>query len=96
MFKVGDWVRDVTDDSVHQVINEDIVNGKYSSAVKWQPKVGEWCWFYDTVSSNPLLMQFEKQDNDKFYGKTTELYFREIEPFIGQLPTFLKEQNASK
>jgi len=61
----------------------------------WQPKEGEWCWFYD--SEYPLsyiLCKFETFDNGFWcrpnFSDTIER-FNGCEPFIDELPSFLKE-----
>ena len=57
-FKVGDWVRDLRDNSVFQInsvnfnLNLSITNGVY---IHWQPKPGEWCWFYQSKREIPTL-----------------------------------------
>lgn len=64
---------------------------------KWQPKVGEWCWFYNEIPNKPPIL-------GKFIGmfmsSTYKCHWRGIvdsftiyehcEPFIGELPSFLQ------
>ena len=71
----------------------------------WQPEEGEWCWFWNN-EKDLTLQKFWKKQQDYFIvvfcekHKTdglisydvTENHFKNCEPFIGQLPTFLKEQ----
>ena len=75
----------------------------------WQPEVGEWCWFWNKcmdIDQSPRLAQFhliveelqEPMDFPAFYQtkyKTIKLgYLYDFcEPFIGQLPTFIKDQS---
>ena len=58
----------------------------------WQPKAGEWCWFWDENYTTAILAKFENISNGLFvehHGNT----FDYCEPFIGQLPTHLKDQS---
>jgi len=71
----------------------------------WIPQEGEWCWFsYNTVE-NPILAQFEKiiDDDDHIMyeakiqrqgRENTAITYEEFsvcEPFIGVLPSWIKE-----
>jgi hypothetical protein len=61
----------------------------WDSIEKWEPQPGEWCWFYDSTSDIPLLRQFKRVN-----GQTIETgsgYFCYCEPFIGELPSNLKD-----
>lgn len=69
----------------------------------WQPRLGEWCWFYDKNSSAvPILAQFDCMDKHIYVTTEIEIPFSEEErsaygfnsciPFIGQLPEIPKEQ----
>ena len=101
-FKVGDWVRDLRDNSVFQInsvnfnLNLSITNGVY---IRWQPKPGEWCWF-SIKNRIPTIGQFLtiETDSNKKYSATFPntphpfiSYYDYCEPFLGQLPTKLKE-----
>jgi len=103
MFKVGDWVvskhtgevclcEKIDGDDFYSNENKWHITTSYSS---WQPKEGEWCWFYD--SEYPLsyiLCKFETFDNGFWcrpnFSDTMER-FNGCEPFIDELPSFLKE-----
>lgn len=98
-FKVGDWVKykDNDDDSLYQVVallpNDLIdinctITDKYNIEL-WQPKAGEWCWFskWDKIICVDFYLC-------KFFWDMNEVepeFKHKYEPFIGQLPTFLKE-----
>ena len=96
-FKVGDWVRDLRDNRVFQ-INSTNFNLKLSTKntvyAHWQPKLGEWCWFWN-FNEMPTLEQFSKYHNlDDHLGNYETLavkLYQHCEPFIGELPTFLKD-----
>lgn len=95
-FKVGDWVRQgnfVT--KVHRVEsgyyydknNESI---SVEKAVKWDPKEGEWCWFWDEHYTTAILAKFENISDGLFVEHNGNI-FEYCEPFIGELPTHLKD-----
>ena len=70
---------------------------KSSKLTPWQPKPDEWCWFWNH-EDNPILGQFIKNVNEKYQmksidGSVSSIYgdFLNCEPFIGTLPTHLKE-----
>lgn len=58
----------------------------------WQPKVGEWCWFWDENYTTAILAKFENISNGLFVEHHGNI-FEYCEPFIGQLPTHLKDQS---
>ena len=107
-FNVGDWVReDFGDMNVTQVKEKFIAddgsvyinnfNSELFSA--WQPKEGEWCW----VGKN--LSKIVAHDRDGYatclnsngtyttYMKLEYIY-KIAEPFIGELPSFLKDKQC--
>ena len=105
-FKVGDWVRNIDNNSVFKVIGVHDLGDEffYSDGCKthriikleqWQPKEGEWCWFKDeknTIGSLTKLVGIEKDGT--YYGYSSCGIPDEapcVEPFIGELPSFLKD-----
>ena len=81
-----------------------VVIKKEESLELWQPRPGEWCWVYDKTTRIPVLRKFVCMNTKGETDYTTAfpyevenidpssiLHFRYIEPFIGQLPTILKE-----
>ena len=62
MFKVGDWVRDTSVNNVGifelktcaQIEQANID----SSLVKWKPKIGELCVFWDSCDSEYIVMGY--------------------------------------
>ena len=72
-FKVGDWIRDLRDNSVFQInsenfnLNLSITNGVY---IHWQPKLGELVIFKDKNSIISII---------KYNGETN------VYPFIGEI-----------
>ena len=62
-----------------------------NDCVLWKPKEGEWCWFWNEGASEPSLGQFKEEIMGKYYVKRKIYAFDFCEPFIGKLPSFLKE-----
>lgn len=94
--KVGDWVNLVRDDGIifdtFQYDND--WNGKNGFSLElWQPKEGEWCWMWNDGFDKPYLEKLMKIDkNGKFYAKSVGDRFKHCEPFIGELPSFIKDK----
>lgn len=97
-FKVGDWVREKRGDRILQVesIEGTVLILKDSSLyVKadkwelWEPKVGEWCWFFDNPEY-PDLRKFIEFNNGYFFASGS-INYSNCKPFIGKLPSFIKE-----
>ena len=61
----------------------------------WQPQRGEWCWFWGIFDLVPKLAQFIDVHSKGYHAKTFSAndssYYSNVEPFIGQLPTILKD-----
>lgn len=63
----------------------------------WHPKEGEWCWFLVKCINYPHLKDWVLgkylRDNlcEVPIRKTNGTYFYGCEPFIGELPSFLKD-----
>ena len=90
-FESGDWVLDDEDNlfQVTRVRDNEIalVDEPYYVQAQdfrlWVPKEGEWCWFnmeFLDGWQNPVLMRYGEQDMSRW----------NIEPFIGNLPNFIK------
>ena len=103
-FKVGDWVSiDGCNYYVHEEhngngnISKDVVNNLYTygrDVELWQPKVGEWCWFKDEKNTIGSLTQLVGIEEDGTYYGYSSCGIPDkapcVEPFIGELPSFLK------
>lgn len=103
-FKVGDWVEIFS--SIHQIEiidyeDENCVLSTYPNRYRtklndlrlWQPKEGEWCWMWNDGFDKPYLEKLMKIDkNGKFYAKSVGDRFKHCEPFIGELPSFIKDK----
>ena len=100
-FKVGDWCIDTRDNKLKQVLNPEApVVGVYYKL--WQPEAGEYVWFWK-MHNKELLYMFGKFSHHNEFGYiideddngsifTSKLrYWDNCEPFIGQLPSFIKE-----
>jgi len=105
MFKVGDWC--YHENSIKQIdfIDEDTICGDESIMISftnnsygytsdcelWQPKEGEWCWFYSELNERPYIDKFITMKGDYYKTLWWNDNFQFCEPFIGELPSFLKE-----
>ena len=97
-FKVGDWIRskDGLDVSRITIDTERFLKEVEHKDIKdewehWKPQVGEWCWFWSEGNLSPHIMQFSCMAAD---GKTYLSGFAGYdycEPYIGPLPSFVKE-----
>lgn len=100
-FKAGDWitVSGPAGKFVEQIsgINEDTytlskTNICYKSQAKlWTPEPGEWCWFWDEHYTTAILAKFENISNGLFVEHHGNI-FEYCEPFIGELPSYLKDK----
>ena len=105
VFKPGDWVKykDQQDTTIYKVMDilsndlidiEDTIVDKYDIEL-WQPKPNEWCWFWNVTDFDaPTLSRFCGMQ-DKLFRCTNskQNLFTHCEPFIGQLPTSLKDNS---
>lgn len=59
----------------------------------WKPQPDEWCWFWDGFSKNaPILSRFRFKADGKYICTNSEhLDYANCEPFIGTLPSNLKD-----
>ena len=116
-FKVGDWVVNKTskqrivkkitstyDDAVTVGDTEVGINVMLINDLElWQPKAGDWCWFWD-YDNQPAIGKSNgvtpSSENCDFYmGNTSHPYniphlfqgFVFCEPYIGQLPSVIKD-----
>jgi hypothetical protein len=58
---------------------------------KWQPKPGEWCWFWDEGTNGVLLAKFTNITEGKLYRSHGGSVWKYCAPFNGELPEHLKE-----
>lgn len=89
--KVGDWVIDLRDNNLKQVVNPNSP-AALSDYIKWKPKQGEWGW--NIVFG--LVKIICKTGTEDYYvcwnpWKKVEQTCTIEQPFIGQLPTHLKD-----
>jgi hypothetical protein len=121
-FKVGDWVRWKGSTAICKVLSDSIRDGSNHSVTKikegwkftsnfelWQPKVGEWClfWDYETDKSATLA----KFDSVIRIEHTEDIPYTEVlyksqenglqryiccEPFTDELPNFIKGRNSNR
>ena len=81
-----------TRDTIDNTRNYDI---NIQHCELWKPKVGEYCWFLTCNSGYELGQFVEILSNGKFryrLNSTNSLFnCSHCEPFIGTLPSFIKE-----
>lgn len=61
----------------------------------WQPKPGEWCWFWVGNANSAVLNKFESYSNHTQkcrYKTLSGSYYDNCAPFVGELPEHLKEE----
>ena len=112
-FKVGDWVVNKTSKQrivkkVTSTYSDTVTVGDSEVGINvmlindlelWQPKPGEWCWFWD-IDSNPTLCQYSKYINGEYEALTInpkyklQGLFGFCEPFIGIVPTNMKDNKC--
>ena len=94
--KVGDWVTvegtlpgDKFQLTEKEIEHEEILLAHFRFSRDkwsvWKPQVGEWCWFnmeFLDGWQNPVLMRYGEQDMSRW----------NIEPFVGNLPNFIKSK----
>lgn len=104
-FKAGDWVRDTRQGMKKPIAQLKpnciaLTNPEEYAAhyIPWVPEVGEWCWFWDDITPHrPTLRKFGCSELPKHYSDNVVFCdseqnpFTNCEPFIGELPSFLKE-----
>ena len=91
-FKPGDWVYIPSLNTEPAQYRSDLC---HLGLELWQPKVGEWCWFWNVTNFDaPTLSRFCGMQ-DKLFRCTNskQNLFTHCEPFIGQLPTSIKDQS---
>jgi len=105
-FKVGDWVRVIDDNELFQI--KAIDNGWFYRDVEynvgymdndlelWVPKRGEWCWVWNVHMTRPLparAVEITEDGTIKTEAIDGQSFWKYYEPYIGKLPTKLKELN---
>lgn len=105
-FKVGDWVVDIHSTTKARVLEvfgnqirvkfcypDAIITTDSSDFIHWVPKKGDWCWFWNETLKTPMLLQFERFCSTGLYkyDANNGRNYQYCEPFLGELPTNLKE-----
>ena len=59
---------------------------------KWQPKEGEWCWFWEDGNHHgSRLAKFDSITENKDFKSAAGIIYKHCAPFKGELPPHLKE-----
>lgn len=90
MFKKGDWVKGPNGDIWQLSSTPDPGSYVAEECALWQPQLNEWCWFWCKDDTIPTLDKFKSRTGSTNYMTATNGY-PYCEPFIGQLPSFLKD-----
>ena len=99
-FKIGDWVQVIAGHerpigSLFKV-KSCLTSYKVADVKLWEPKEGEWCWFWNSALGIwfiSTLKDFGEYNNSIQYRCNSVYYICEkCEPFIGELPSFLKDK----
>ena len=88
--KVGDWLV-FEGKELFKASKEDLVSLVGCDLELWEPKEGEWCWFTMSDGSKPLFGQFSGMYKDKFTWDNRYYFSDACEPFIGELPSYIKD-----
>lgn len=86
-FKLGDWVEIPSLSTKPVQYRSDLC---HLGLELWQPKVGEWCWFWNSADIELSISPHLGQYGNLSYSLE---FYENCEPFIGQLPTFIKDQS---
>lgn len=91
-FKAGNWVVHPDANAPWKLSQNSIDHLDNSKLELWQPKAGEWCWFWDSENFPPKLRQFKRLliSNKYQYESFQAFAYIHCEPFLGKLPTTLK------
>ena len=103
-FRVGDWVQHPEANSPWKLTQASIANLDNSKLRLWKPEEFEWCWFWNNDGRPPILGMFVQELGERYARTTTrdkpievikdrdyQSWWNHCEPYIGQLPTELKE-----
>lgn len=95
-FKIGDWIKHKVYIEAPMQINEvykTAVHIKYNGIYDntevelWQPTVGEWVWSKGSYTQ-AFIFKWTSA-----HVQAGIINYTNYEPFIGQLPTFIKDQS---
>ena len=89
-FKLGDWVRNTVTNEVYQfnnVLKELQYTTKLYAYELWQPKPNEWVWSKGSYTQAFIFKWTSAHEQAGIIN------YPNYEPFIGQLPTFIKDQS---
>lgn len=100
-YKPGDWLIDIKGNQrpINTIfkVEDEYTRYRVADVKLWQPRSGDWCWFWDKLDLKPFLSKFIENTKDGSFvsegitftsGRVISIY---CEPFIGELPTICKE-----
>ena len=101
-FKPGDWVIHPEAEYPWQITQNSLDHLDNTILQLWQPKEGEYVWFWK-MHNKELLYMFGRFSHHNEFGYIIDedengaiissklRYWDNCEPFIGNLPSFIKE-----
>ena len=95
-FKEGDWIRNNSSDTIFKYTS-NMLKPNLSCCEHWKPRPNELCWFWTpTEKKYPKLGKFLCMFGFSYYAKFGDANYSGesntcCEPFIGTLPTHLKD-----
>ena len=99
-FKVGDWVvhngvakrvTKVVDGLIDSLDNQVAVIMKDESLELWEPKEGDFCWFWNKSNIYPKIATFTNKSLGMYYADISNDGFDFCEPCLGRLPSTIEQ-----
>lgn len=88
-FKAGDWVTHIEVEKPWQITDNSLKHLDNRDLIKWEPKGGEVCIFWDTRGSHAIIDTFRYKTNNKYHTENT--FWDNCMPFTGVLPPHIKD-----
>ena len=92
-FKTGEWV--MFEEGTPFQFTKEVKN--LEVLTRWEPKVGEYYWFWSSAVRFPMVAELRKGDAEPlgYLAKSTDIYtggdyYNRCEPFFGTLPVILR------
>jgi len=101
MFKVGDWVK-TNGGGIFKIVPNYTICSEYETWLiyierdvgkieLWVPKEGEWCWVDKRLGQIISERRVMFSDGTELMSFVPIVQSCEVEPFLGESPSFLKE-----
>lgn len=99
-FKVGDWLHSDLEPPFKIIHEKQLIailkrTDDYNLRL-WQPQLNEWCIFYSENAESFRVAKYKEKGIGKgkegLYKDMQGNYFKYCEPYLGELPTILKDR----